>query len=126
VRFCFIIGDDMFKEFVLPTLRRDTERLTNVIYHLDGVGELCHLDSVLSLPDLRAVQWVYGYGQPGPMHWLDVYRKIRAAGKGIWLVGGIQDFFDVSYAIGTEGLYCSALLKCGDDDDLKQKLLSRR
>jgi hypothetical protein len=60
------------------------------------------------------------------MHWLDVYRKIRAAGKGIWLVGGIQDFFDVSYAIGTEGLYCSALLKCGDDDDLKQKLLSRR
>ena len=57
------------------------ERLTNVIYHLDGIGELCHLDSVLSLPELNAVQWVYGEGKPGPMHWLDVYKKIRAAGK---------------------------------------------
>ena len=59
------------------------------------------------------------------MHWLDVYRKIRAAGKRMWLVGGIQDFFDVSDAIGAEGFYCSFGLNWGDDD-LKQKILSRR
>ena len=123
--FCYMIGDEMFKEFVLPSLKRDTERLTNVIYHLDGIGELCHLDTILSLPDLKAVQWVYGEGKPGPMHWLDVYRKIRAGGKRMWLVGGIQDFFDVSDAIGAEGFYCSFGLNA-QDQDLKKKLLKRR
>ena len=123
--FCYMIGNEMFNRFVLPTIRRGTERLTNVIYHLDGIGQLAHLDSVLSLEELKAVQWVYGEGKPGPMHWLDVYRKIRAAGKRLWLVGEIKDFFEVSEAIGADGIYFSCGLSYGDDD-LKQKLLRQR
>ena len=122
--FCYMIGNDMFNRFVLPTLRRDTERLTNVIYHLDGIGELTHLDSVLSLPDLKAVQWVYGAGKPGPMHWLDVYRKIRDAGKRIWLVGEKEDFFAVSDAIGADGFYCSYGVDYRDEEMI-HKLLAR-
>lgn len=63
--FCYMIGNPMFREFVLPTLRRDVERLAHSIYHLDGVGELRHLDDVLALEALEAVQWVPGDGQPG-------------------------------------------------------------
>ena len=59
------------------------------------------------------------------MHWLDVYRKIRAAGKRMWLVGEIKDFFDVSEAIGADGVYFSCGLNNGNDD-LKQKLLRQR
>ena len=120
--FCYMIGDEMFRRFVLPTLRRDTERLENTIYHLDGIGELCHLDSILSLPKLNAVQWVYGEGKPGPMHWLDVYRRIRAAGKRMMLVGGIGDALDVMNAIGGDGFYCNFGLSCGDDDLLRTLL----
>ncbi len=61
----------MFKQFVLNTLRTDTEKLDNVIYHLDGVGELNHLDDILSLEKLKAVQWVFGDGQPPAEEWMD-------------------------------------------------------
>ena len=84
--FSYMLGPEMFEEFVMPVLRVDTEQLTNTIYHLDGVGELKHLDAVLSLPNLKAIQWVYGVGQPGPHAWLDVYRKVLDAGKQIMII----------------------------------------
>lgn len=93
--FCYMIGNLMFKQFVLETLREDTERLTNVIYHLDGIGELNHLDDVLSLEKLKAVQWVPGDGKPSGAHWMDVYRRIQASGKQQMIVGSPQDFLDV-------------------------------
>lgn len=79
--FCYMIGNPMFREFVLDTLRRDTEWLDRVIYHLDGEGELKHLDDILALPGIRAIQWEPGYGKPYGTHWMDVYKKIEQAGK---------------------------------------------
>lgn len=93
--FCYMIGNPMFRQFVLPTLREDTQRLTNTIYHLDGIGELNHLDDVLALEKLNAVQWVFGDGKPSGLHWLDVYRKIQSAGKQMMIVGGPRDYLDV-------------------------------
>ena len=84
--FCYMISPDMFSRFVLPTLKEDVKRLTNTIYHLDGIGELPHLDQILAIPELNAVQWVYGTGQPGPHAWLDVYKKILDAGKQIMII----------------------------------------
>ena len=93
--FCYMIGNPMFREFVLDTLREDTKRLPRTIYHLDGIGQLNHLDDLLALENLSAVQWVYGDGQPPAIHWLDVYRKIQASGKGMMICGGPKDFLDV-------------------------------
>lgn len=89
--FCYMMGPDMFRRFVLPTLQEDVRRLTNTIYHLDGIGELPHLDQILSIPELNAVQWVYGTGQPGPYAWLDVYKKILNAGKQIMIIENGMD-----------------------------------
>lgn len=50
-------------------------------YHLDGVGQLVHLDLLLDLPHLRGIQWVPGYGKPPCEEWLPVLAKIRTAGK---------------------------------------------
>lgn len=100
--FSYMIGNDMFRQFVLETLRRDTQKLNRTIYHLDGVGELNHLDDILSLPDLNAVQWVYGDGKPTGMHWLDIYERIQKAGKGIMLVDNARGTLDVlSHIHGT-------------------------
>ena len=82
-----MIGPDMFREFVLETLRRDTERIENTIYHLDGIGQLAHLDMLLSLPKLKAIQWVPGDGKPGPEAWPEVYEKVCAAGKNVMIIG---------------------------------------
>lgn len=61
-----MIGTDMFEEFVLHTLQRDCLALTNTLYHLDGEGELRHLDRLLSIPALKAVQWVPGANVRAP------------------------------------------------------------
>ena len=89
--FCYMISPKMFSRFVLPTLQEDARRLTNTIYHLDGIGELPHLDQILAIPELNAVQWVYGTGQPGPYAWVDVYQKIINAGKQIMIIENGMD-----------------------------------
>ena len=90
--FSAMIGKEMYDTFVLPDVRYDTEHLQNTIYHLDGAGALRHLDSVLSLPSLNAVQWVPGAGSPPSDHWPDVFRRIIGAGKGWMMVDGPDQF----------------------------------
>jgi 5-methyltetrahydrofolate--homocysteine methyltransferase len=86
--FCYMIGPEMFDEFVKPELAASCRRLKNAFYHLDGPGQLPHLDSLLAIPELKGIQWVPGDGQPDVAHWPEVYRKIRAAGKLIQVFSG--------------------------------------
>jgi 5-methyltetrahydrofolate--homocysteine methyltransferase len=86
--FCYMIGPDMFDRFVRPELVASCRQLPNAFYHLDGVGELPHLDSLLAIPELKGIQWVQGAGRGGPMEWLDVYRRILDGGKRLQITGG--------------------------------------
>lgn len=79
--FCYMIGPDQFERFVLPELAASCKKLVDPFYHLDGPGQLPHLDALLSIPELKGIQWVPGAGQPDCSQWPEVYRKIRAAGK---------------------------------------------
>ena len=79
--FCYMISPGMFDEFVKPELAATCERLVNPFYHLDGPGQLPHLDSLLEIERLKGVQWIPGAGVPPQSEWPDVYRKIHAAGK---------------------------------------------
>lgn len=79
--FCYMISPDMFDHFVKPELAASCRRLDHAFYHLDGPGQLPHLDSLLEIPELKGVQWVPGAGQPDITHWPEVYRKIHKAGK---------------------------------------------
>jgi len=85
--FCYMIGPKMFDEFVRPELQAACRRLPHAFYHLDGKGQLPHLDSLLSIPELKGVQWIPGAGAPNEAHWPEVYRKIRKAGKLVQIFG---------------------------------------
>ncbi len=87
--FCYMIGPAMFEEFVKPELQASCRRLGNSFYHLDGPGQLPHLDSLLSIPELKGVQWIPGAGQPDYEYWPEVYRKIRKAGKLVQIFGDL-------------------------------------
>lgn len=103
--FCYMIGPDMFDEFVKPEIAASCRRLVNPFYHLDGPGQLAHLDSLLSIPELKGVQWIPGEGAPGIRNWPEVYRKIRSAGKLIQLFGDIDDLETVAQQLGSaEGI----------------------
>jgi len=81
--FCYMISPEMFAQFVKPELRATCKKLANPFYHLDGPGQLNHIDSLLEIDELKGVQWVPGAGQAGVTGWPEVYRKIRDAGKRI-------------------------------------------
>ena len=123
--FSYMIGPEMFRRFVLPTLQRDARWLSRSIYHLDGVGELNHLDALLALPEVDAVQWVFGEGKPGPMHWLDIYRRIRSAGKRAMLVGKPDEALQTIRELGGAGFYAKFALSA-EEQDLADALLAVR
>ncbi len=103
--FCYMIGPDMFDEFVKPELAATCKKLNNAFYHLDGIGELPHLDSLLSIKELKGVQWVPGDGKPDIRHWPEVYRKIHDAGKLIQIFGSMESLDVIADQIGTsEGI----------------------
>jgi hypothetical protein len=79
--FSCMISPAMFREFFLPAIAQQTEWVPRTIYHLDGPDALRHLDDLLSLPRLTGIQWVPGAGAPPMSDWLDVLKRILAAGK---------------------------------------------
>ena len=105
--FSAMIGPEHFERFVKWELELSSKNSPEYnYYHLDGTGELAHLDSILSVQNLKCVQWVPEAGKPGASFWPDVYRKISGADKNIWVVGSIEDLEAVADQIGTtKGLY---------------------
>jgi len=89
--FCFMISPEMFDRFVKPELIATSEKLTNVFYHLDGPGQLTHLDSLLEIDSIQGIQWVPGAGQPDAANWPEVYKKITDAGKLIHVCSNMAD-----------------------------------
>lgn len=79
--FSYMISPAMFERFVVPDLTACCEHLDHAFYHLDGKGEIPHLDLLLSIPRLRGIQWVPGDGQPPPEQWLPLLKRIRDGGK---------------------------------------------
>jgi len=79
--FSYMISPAMFERFVMPDLVACCEHLDHGFYHLDGKGEIPHLDLLLSIPRLRGIQWIPGDGQPPPEKWLPLLKQIRDGGK---------------------------------------------
>jgi 5-methyltetrahydrofolate--homocysteine methyltransferase len=82
--FSIMISPDMFRRFALPFLQRQAAALDATTYHLDGPGAIRHLDALLTVPNIRAIQWIPGDGQSRAVaDWLDLYRKILDGGRNI-------------------------------------------
>jgi len=103
--FSYMIGPQMFDRFVRPELVASCRRLVNPFYHLDGPGALPHLDSLLSIEELKGIQWVPGAGQPDVTCWPEVYRRIRRAGKLIQTWGDMETLDALVQQLGSaEGI----------------------
>ncbi len=81
--FSAMLSPEMFEELVMPAMRKEFRAVDRVVYHLDGPSALVHLDTLLAEPLIGAIQWVYGAGQGAATRWLEVYKRIQAAGKGV-------------------------------------------
>ncbi|MBI5380773.1 MAG: hypothetical protein HZA31_02620 [Opitutae bacterium] len=82
--FAAMISPALFEEFVLPGLHREIRAMSHNIFHVDGRGVARHLDPILAIPGVQAIQWVQGVGTDRPiMQWAPLIKRMRAAGKSI-------------------------------------------
>lgn len=118
--FSCMISAACFRDIDLPFLRRLCEKLALTVYHLDGPNATHHLDALLELEGLRAIQWIPGAGAPGGDHgvtpsgmeyWLSMLERIVAAGKGLELYVHPEEVGPLTRALGGVGLlfktYCN-------------------
>ncbi len=103
--FSCMISNRMFVEFFLPGIIHECRFLERSIYHLDGPNALRHLDTILSIPELNAVQWVFGAGNEGFHRWVEVYRRIQAAKKGVQVICEYDEVEAVMETLDPHGLY---------------------
>ena len=103
-----MFSPDMFQRFVVPSLTEQCEWLDHSMYHLDGTQAMCHLDALLSIEALDAIEWtpeagIEGGGDP---RWFDLYRKILDAGKSLQAIGvRPEQVAPLLDAIGGKGVY---------------------
>lgn len=109
------ISTEMARRRVLPSIAAEMAPLERSIFHLDGPDALRHLDLVLALPGLNAVQWVYGAGKGPASRWIETYRRILAAGKSVMLhAQDAGDALRVVEAAGARGVWI--VVERGFDD----------
>ena len=103
--FSCMVSTDMFNEFFLPGIVDECRHLEASIYHLDGPGALHHLDALLSIEELNAIQWVYGAGNGRASDWLHVYKRCQEAGKGIQLGAHLDELECLIENLRPEGVH---------------------
>ncbi|MCS7180606.1 MAG: hypothetical protein NZ891_04565 [bacterium] len=81
--FIYMISTEMFRKFALPYIEYEAEFLDHSIFHLDGPGSLRHLEDLLSIKKINAIQWVQGAKSKPNFYWIDLYKKIIKSGKSI-------------------------------------------
>lgn len=98
----------MFDRFVVPYLEEQCNWLDHSIYHLDGTQAMCHLDSLLSIESLDAIEWTpqAGVEQGGDPRWYELYRRILGAGKSVQAVSvAREEIVPLLDAVGGKGVY---------------------
>jgi hypothetical protein len=111
----------MFRQFVAPALTEQCAWLDYSMYHLDGTNAMQHLDALLEIAPLRAIEWTPQAGRPGggSAEWYDLYRRIKAGSKSVQVVGVHDDeLVPLLDAIGPQGVY----VLLSDDPDRPRTL----
>jgi hypothetical protein len=80
-----MISEDDFRRFAQPYLREQARKIDYTLYHLDGVDAMRHVDALLEIDELNAIQWTPGANEPqgGNPRWYDLYRRILSGGKSV-------------------------------------------
>jgi 5-methyltetrahydrofolate--homocysteine methyltransferase len=82
-----MISPNSFRELIVPSLTQQASLYDNVLYHLDGKECIRHMDALMEIEEIDALQFTSGDAGPdGTQEEYDViYDKAIAAGKSIWV-----------------------------------------
>jgi len=102
--FNYMISPSQFSEICLPDIARQTATVGRGVFHLDGPGATNHIDALLEVPHLDAIQFVPGSGTPSVLPWLNMFKKIQAKGRSMLIVCSARELEALCDAVKPEGL----------------------
>ena len=124
--FSAMISPRNFEEFFLPEIQELSRFLDDPIYHLDGKEALQHLDLLLEIPELKAIQWCPGAtagNNQSMMQWLPILKKIQNKKKSLHIEVKANEVQTLMEALSPNGLMlrttCSSR---GEAEDLLRKV----
>ncbi|MGQ9848655.1 MAG: hypothetical protein ACUVSU_01255 [Aggregatilineaceae bacterium] len=103
-----MISPRMFRRFVVPALAEQCAWLDYSLYHLDGTQAIPHLDALLEIEALDAIEWTPQVSLPqgGDSMWYDLYRRILAAGKSVQAIDvRPHEVIPLLEAVGPQGMF---------------------
>ncbi|MFN8006948.1 MAG: hypothetical protein U0V70_08000 [Terriglobia bacterium] len=104
--FTSLISTKNFEAFYLPTLLSEVKVMDHLVFHVDGKGMIRHLDRILSIPEIQAIQWAQGVGDDLPiLQWLPLIKRIQAAGKSVLVDLQLSELEPFISALDPKGLY---------------------
>ena len=102
----------------VPALTEQCEWLDYSMFHLDGHQCIPHLDHLLEIEALDAIEWTPGAQGPrgGDPEWYGLYRKILDAGKSLqaYLIWA-EEVVPLLDAIGGRGVYVLGLFRSEEE-----------
>jgi hypothetical protein len=111
-----------FDSFFMPELEEACSYLAYSLYHLDGIEQIRHLDSILSCDSLNMIQWTSVAGQPPAIAYIDILKRIQAKGKGL-LLNVAPEYVEALLAeLSSKGLY---IVTYAPDEESARFLLRR-
>ncbi|MCX7704977.1 MAG: hypothetical protein N2115_01800 [bacterium] len=113
--FAYNISTKMFEEIFVPAIERQTNFLDFCVYHVDGIGNFKHIDVLLELPKLQAIQILPGAGKPSPLHFMDVLKKVQKKGKNLHISIHHSEVRTALENLSARGLFIST--SCETEDD---------
>lgn len=122
--FSAMISNDQFEKFKLPFLKKEVKEMDHNIFHLDGKDVARHLDMILEIPEIQAIQWVQGMGVDKPiLQWVPLIKKIQDAGKSVIVDLEIEELDSFMNQVNKNGIFlCIDCNKINKQKDIIEKL----
>jgi hypothetical protein len=123
-----MISPGMFEEFALPGIRRICNALDYTLFHVDGPPMLKHVDLLLSVENLNAIEFTPGPGVPtgADPHWYDLYRSILDAGKSVQVVvSNMEHIEPLLSELGANGIYLLTFFNQQEQFEEAGRIISR-
>ncbi|MGI6207995.1 MAG: hypothetical protein ACOYEW_07240 [Anaerolineae bacterium] len=105
--FIALISPAQMEEFILPSIVAEARLLDRVVFHLDGPDAIRHLDLLMAVPEIHAIQWVPGAAGGMMTDWIPLLQRIQAGGKSLHLSTTAAEVPTLLEALRPEGLMIS-------------------
>ncbi len=114
------ISPRQFEDLFLSSLIETMRTVDHCIYHLDGTVALQHLDLLLSVPEINAIQWVPGAGREAVLQWIPLIQRVQKAGKSILVQAEPGEIPALLEAVPARGLCISTC--CNSEQEARDLL----